>query len=378
MQVILASEVRRRDFSLIVSDRNALNACSHLASRVLPIDTMNVGKHLQALHGVKADFDIHAVVTFAHDAHFCASVLSSELNLHSCPRKLSEIARSKSLTRQFFRQAGCPQPRSALYKEPESAAKAIAHELDEAGQVLVKLDSSSASRGMQRITYGTPEDAITRTLEESLVLSPAGVIIEEVLALSTEEGTCEASMEFVVSQGELRLFNAVDRIFGVDIPRFSFLDDRSLRLGVEYGHINPSRRPNSYVDSVKSQLTALLRSLNLREYRPFVMKADVIATANGPIIAEITPRSSGGWDSSGSTPARGGNLHGLVLDMSLGIDAGLEAYRPRDPRFVAVASDVKADSKDCVGRSFAISGLHTTDAGALAEAEGKVRQGVFL
>jgi len=38
-------------------------------------------------------------------------------------------------------------------------------------------------------------------------------------------------------------------------------------------------------------------------------------TVNGPVILELTPRLSGGWDSSGTTPARGADFIGGVTEI---------------------------------------------------------------
>ena len=86
-------------------------------------------------------------------------------------------------------------------------------------------------------------------------------------------------------------------------------------------------------------------------------------TRKGPFILEVTPRLSGGWDSSGSTPARGADFAGGAVAMALGERLTLPAwhryFQYRDPeRFVSVLARIEEGAMDCIGRRFSIGSAY--------------------
>ena len=88
-----------------------------------------------------------------------------------------------------------------------------------------------------------------------------------------------------------------------------------------------------------------------------ILKADLMLTTKGPMILELTPRLSGGWDSARSTPERGADFIGGALRLALGekLDRDMmERYftYKRPERIVAVITEVRQDAQDCIGREF--------------------------
>jgi hypothetical protein len=105
-------------------------------------------------------------------------------------------------------------------------------------------------------------------------------------------------------------------------------------------------------------------------------------TTKGPMILELAPRLSGGWDSSYSTPERGADFVDGALGLALGErldDAYWRdhfAYR-RPDRVVAVLAKVKQDAADCIGRQFA-GGTGASRGAAIAAAYGNLEAERFL
>ena len=91
-----------------------------------------------------------------------------------------------------------------------------------------------------------------------------------------------------------------------------------LSWGVEIGHINPA----IHVHTTKIELFELIHRAGVaigmkREKGGHILKADIMLTEKGPCIIELTPRLSGGWDSSASTPARGADFAGGLIALAL-------------------------------------------------------------
>ena len=82
-------------------------------------------------------------------------------------------------------------------------------------------------------------------------------------------------------------------------------------------------------------------------------------TERGPYIIELTPRLSGGWDSSASTPARGADFIGGAIMLALGKKLDLELWHEyfayKNPAlFAAVLASIDPGAVDCIGRKFAL------------------------
>ncbi len=378
MQKIMADEVKRRGLQLIVSDMNAKAFCAADADLVLEIDTLDVEKHLAAADSVRSHFAVAGIVSFAHDAHLTAAVLASKYGLPSSPVSLSKTFHSKSAQRKMFSDAGVRQPHSESFCTVEGVISALVQELDRSESALIKWDTSSGSRGLMFVDQTVSHAELENIARQSVLQAPGAVIVEEFLKPETTLGTSEQSVEFVVVAGKVFLFNAVDRVFGADLQRFG-LDDRvQLRPGVEFGHINPSSRTKEFFCALSDQAKKIISLIPEAWDSRFILKIDSIATSSGPVILEATLRSSGGWDSSASTPARGGRMHELVLDIALGNDVDVREYRPRDKRFVAVATNADSSFVNCIGRQFAIGNLEVTQSDAMGSAIESLKAERFL
>ena len=100
-----------------------------------------------------------------------------------------------------------------------------------------------------------------------------------------------------------------------------------INWGVEVGHINPAQHPVAVREEMHAQIKAAGLALGMGEEKGgHVLKADIMLTDKGPIIIEMTPRLSGGWDSSATTPARGADFHAGVIYLALGKPLDLNAW----------------------------------------------------
>jgi biotin carboxylase len=82
-------------------------------------------------------------------------------------------------------------------------------------------------------------------------------------------------------------------------------------------------------------------------------------TDDGPVIIEMTPRLSGGWDSSATTPARGADFQGGVIRLALGNTLDLDLWHTyfeikNASLYASIIADITPDAKDCIGRKFAL------------------------
>ena len=96
-----------------------------------------------------------------------------------------------------------------------------------------------------------------------------------------------------------------------------------------------------------------------KEVGGHVLKADIMLTNDGPVIIELTPRLSGGWDSSGTTPARGADFQGGIIRLALGESLDLNLWHSyfefKNPNlYASILTDIVPDTKDCIGRKFAL------------------------
>ena len=105
-------------------------------------------------------------------------------------------------------------------------------------------------------------------------------------------------------------------------------------------------------------------------------------TTRGPMILELTPRLSGGWDSSFSTPRRGADFVGGALGLAMGETLDESYWRryfqyEHSERVVAILARVEPGARDCIGRDFA-SGSGSDRASALRQAYENLQAGKFL
>jgi biotin carboxylase len=380
MQYLAACKIRERGFNLIVSDRNPQAVCRQLADVVLEMDTFDVPAHLTACEDIKRKFNIRAVMTSAADCHYTVSRVASHLNLHCLSSSVSEVCRNKAKTRELLAIGGLYQPASHLV-QTYSDALAILEKSNTA--VVVKASDNSGSRGLSVVPIGgklTKEQfEYTRAMGTT-----GGVILEEKLDADTTQ-ISEASVETLWHEGKMYWINWVDRIFPRDLKFFPDITIKSaLNEAIEVGHINPARHDYRVKSQVESDIEKAGRAIGMPiEKGGHILKADIFFSTKGPVILELTPRTSGGWDSSASSPARGADIAGGVIHLALGLPVDLDAwyryfYYHDAERTAVVLTNIPEGAVDCTGRQFAMASGYESAPELIEAATRKIEKGEYI
>ena len=90
-----------------------------------------------------------------------------------------------------------------------------------------------------------------------------------------------------------------------------------------------------------------------------ILKADIMLTDSGPVIIEITPRLSGGWDSSATTLARGADFQAGVILLALGECLDLELWHKYfefkySNLHASIWAEIPSGAVDNIGRNFSL------------------------
>ena len=87
-----------------------------------------------------------------------------------------------------------------------------------------------------------------------------------------------------------------------------------------------------------------------------MLKLDLFKTTNEFVCLEATPRLSGGYDSSLSTPLRGADFQLALVLISLGdLEKGLRLLKHTSKsKIVTVLSNIDENFENCIGRKFSV------------------------
>jgi biotin carboxylase len=381
MQILAARKIKQKGFALILSDRNPSAPCAALADRFVELDTFDVDGHLVAADALRDEFDIQAVLTAAADCHYTVARTAEHLGVHHLSPEISKNCRNKLATREILTAAGLPQP---LYHGAESYDEGAAFiEAHPGVPFVVKSTDNSGSRGLSTVLPG--QKLTGEQFHHAQANGTTGLVIIEEMLQSAPDLISESSVETVWSDGKMHWVNWVDRIFPRDL---CFFLGASLSYpvadGVEIGHVNPSSQSEELRQEVEDMIFAAGMAMGFDvEAGGHILKADMFFSTRGPMILELTPRISGGWDSSGSSPARGGDIVGGVIELAQGKSLTPELFdryfRFDDPGATAVVlTSVPENAVDCIGRQFAIASGYEPTSVLINQALSKVAQGAFI
>ncbi len=358
MQEPAAKKILDFGYKLILTDLNRECISAKYADEFVECDTFDFAGNIAAAERLRNKYDICAGITLAADCHETVAIINRQLGLPGISPEISHICRHKNLTREVLTKAGIAQPKYLCVnniKEARSFLVALG------GHGVVKATDNSGSRGFAKLN--SLMDLTDEVFETAINAGTSGsAIIEEVLN-PRSDCIAELSVETLWFDGKMYWLNWVDRLFRTDLKFFPdlFTDHtEQVNWGVEIGHINPARHPvmtrNKIEDMVYSSGIALGMEKQLGGH---LLKADIMLTDTGPVILELTPRLSGGWDSSGTTPARGADFQGGIIRLALGAKLDLDLWYSyfdfKAPSlYAAILTDIAPGAKDCIGRKFAL------------------------
>lgn len=358
MQESAAKRILNLGYKLILTDFNRDCACAKYADEFVECDTFDLEGNKAAAERLQKKYIVSAGITLAADCHETVAHVNRQLGLPGISPRISHTCRHKNLTRAVLTDAGIPQPKFACVQNIEEA-KSFLEILG--GRGVIKATDNSGSRGFAKID--SPVDLTDEIFEMAIRAGTSRAVIVEEALNPREDCIAELSIETLWFNGKMYWLNWVDRLFRSDLKLFPSLLERqsdAVNWGVEIGHVNPARHSSQ----VRNQIHDLVHSSGLamdmnKEVGGHVLKADIMLTDRGPVIIEVTPRLSGGWDSSATTPARGADFQGGMIRLALGEQLDLDLWHScfefKAPSlYASIMADISPGAMDCIGRKFAM------------------------
>lgn len=358
MQKIAAEKIIGRGYKLILTDINPKCTCSKYADELIQLDTFDIEGNLKIAENLKNKYSIKAVLTVAADCHETVANVGKHLKLHVISPEVSNICRFKDKTRETLQNAGIPQP---LFRKVSSIeeAKSVIREISL--PVVLKATNNSGSRGFSVIN--NLSDLTDDVFDRAVSSGTTGYVLIEQLLVPLKNEIAEQSVETLWYNGEMYWLNWVDRLFRGDFHFFESISPTfytNVPWGIELGHINPAIHEYNVRQKVYDLIYKAGIAIGMKnETGGHILKADIMLTENGPYIIELAPRLSGGWDSSMTTPMRGGDFVGGVISLALGDELDLKLwydhFQYNNPnQFSTILALVSDNARDCIGRKFSI------------------------
>ncbi len=384
MQRLAAEKIKALGCALILTDGSPSCVVRPMADEFVHLDTFDIAGNVARADLLRSRYDIRAVFTAGADCHETVAVLARHLGLHGIDPDIAHLCRYKNRTRERLRETGVPQP---ALREARTHEQAIAAGAEIGFPIALKATDNSGSRGFSRID--SPQDLTRAAFERARENGTTGIVIVEELLLPQPDTIAEQSVETVWYDGKMRWLNWVDRLFRKDFDSithpWSERDDpyREISWAIELGHLNPAEHRAQVRHDVEALVRHAGEAIGMGHQKGgHILKADVMLTTKGPMILELTPRLSGGWDSARSTPERGADFIGGALRLALGEKLDEKLWRDhfafrKAERVIAVLAQVRQEAQDCIGREFAWGAGHDR-AAALQEAYSAYREERFL
>lgn len=355
MQRPAVEYLKSKGFGIILCDAQQNPAIYSLADKIIRADIFNHEDFLDNIIRLKNDYNIISAFTVSADCHYPIAYVAEKLNFRvTWDTNISKICKQKDETRLFL-QGICQQPCFITADKFEDIRLNRNILLEK--EVVMKPVDSSGSRGFQEFKG---IDSITNT-DFQLTLSKSRtkkVIIEEKISRSIRY-LSEISAEAVWYNDAVKITNIVDRIFTFDLPKIKPLNQfigHTNNSCIEYGHINPSLLPTEKTEEIHKIFRKIFEKLNPSSIT--TLKLDIlIDQKDRPIVLEMTPRTSGGWDSSYSNIAVGGNLQKTLLDYVTRQKNEVETYENVSSVYdaakrICILAAPKSNAQDCIGREF--------------------------
>jgi biotin carboxylase len=384
MQRLAAEKIKAMGYALILTDGSASCALRPMADEFIHLDTFDIARNIARADELRTRHDIRAVFTAGADCHETVAVLARHLGLHGIDPGIAHLCRYKNRTRERLRKCGIPQP---LLREASSHEQALAAAAEIGFPIALKATDNSGSRGFSHIDR--LQDLTLAAFQHARDNGTTGIVIVEELLAPQPDTIAEQSVETVWYDGQMRWLNWVDRLFRKDFDSiahpWNVADDpyRDISWAIELGHLNPAEHKLQVRQDVEALVRRAGEAIGMGSQKGgHILKADIMLTTKGPMILELSPRLSGGWDSALSTPERGADFIGGALHLALGekLDEKIwhNYFAYRNPEHaIAVLAQVRQEAQDCIGREFAW-GAGSDRVAALQAAYGAYREGRFL
>lgn len=360
MQRLAAEKIRARGYALVITDGSRECVLRPMADEFVHLDTFAIEENTARAEELKERYDIRAVFTVAADCHETVARVARHLGLPGIDPEIARTCRYKYETRARLIAAGIPQPEFKIIK---SYAEGVQVLRKIGTPAALKATNNSGSRGFARVE--SEADFTEEMFRRAVANGTTDAAIIEELLIPIENEIAEQSVETLWYNGEMFWLNWVDRLFRKD---FDFFPDiwedgenpyKNTSWAVELAHINPA----VHTPDMRAATEYMVRRAGIalgmdKQQGGHILKADIMLTPDGPRIIELTPRLSGGWDSSWSTPRRGADFVGGMLGLALGEELTGEYkehyFTCHDKElYASVLAQVETDAQDCIGRRFA-------------------------
>jgi len=358
MQEHAAKKIIEFGYKLILTDMDRNCVCAKYANEFIECDTFDFSANIDAADKLKVKYEICAGITLAADCHETVALINRHLGLIGIDPKIAHICRHKNITREVLTLAGIPQPKYACVDNLNDAKSFL---ISIGNRGVIKSTDNSGSRGFSKIN--SLEDLTESVFDIAISSGTSGSAIIEEALIPRNDCIAELSVETLWFNGKMYWLNWVDRLFKTDlnfITNFLGGNITPVNWGVEVGHINPACHSISIKNKTHEMIYAAGVAIGINnEVGGQILKADIMLTNDGPVIIELTPRLSGGWDSSGTTLARGADFQSGIIRLALGealdLDLWYKYFEFKSPNlYASIWADIPSGAKDCIGRKYSL------------------------
>jgi len=367
MQYPALKYIQENNIGIIGFDGAIDPALKDLCDIFVNIDIFDIPKCLKAVNDLKKNYQISGALTTSADCHYTIAIISKELNSNlTWDDNISEICNNKFKTREFLRDI-VAQPKS--YEIESFGEIEKLYPIIKDIEVILKSPDSSGSRGFKE--FKGLDEIRKADFEFTKSFSRSGKVLLEEKIIKTEKGISEISAEAYFYKDKIKLVNVVDRIFTDDVKKFKSLHifkNNNFNSAIELGHINPTTVKKPIIQKIEALYKEIFdRLINITSLDLISLKLDLMIDVNeNPILLEMTPRTSGGWDSCYSNIMISGNILRTQIDYVIGIKNKLEVFEQLNSFDMAnhrlvVLGVPEANSENCIGRKFYTSCLNSLD-----------------
>lgn len=297
LQVPVVEQTHKLGYKALVTDRSPNCPCAALADIFKPIDIFDIDGHVRlGLSLRESGVSIVGVIAAGIPAPLTAAVVGEILGLIAPSPRAAYVCRHKPACRALLGAAGFATPRWREVTEDDALEA-----LSTVGfPCIVKNTDNSASRGTTRFPKPVSDDVFMEAVRRAIAASRSRTALVEQLLRGSEH-----TVETLWFDGRFYPCFITDRMFASSGP-----------YAIELGLVHPTRLP----PDVQVELFDLVkRASQVLGIDVGAAKADVMITADGPYILEMTPRLSGGFDCQYLVPAATGkNVIRAALTIALG------------------------------------------------------------